>query len=131
MYIKVTTTHLALLIIVKIFKITIMTTVIMIVTTFEIIKITITTTMVIFVLMAQPPTVLTPQLVPRGTKLQTPLVPHRSELKNYFYDFPLKTMSKCLFLTGWNFGIIFNNIYLNPLSEPTIQVNHHQGEILR
>ena len=80
-----------------------MTTVIMIVTTFEIIKITITTTMIIFVLMTQPPTVLTPQLVPRGTKLQTPLVPHRWQLKNYFYDFPLKTNK-----------IIFNNIYLNP-----------------
>ena len=83
LYIKVTTTHLALMIIVKIFKIMIMTTVIMIVTTFEIIKITITTTMIIFVLMTQPPTVLTPQLVPRGTKLQTPLVPHRWQLKNY------------------------------------------------
>ena len=83
MYIKVKTTHLALMVIVKIFKIMIMTTVIMIVTTFEIIKITITTTMIIFVLITQPPTVLTPQLVPRGTKLQTPLVPHRWELKNY------------------------------------------------
>ena len=29
------------------------------------------------ILMFQPATVLTPQLLPRGTKLQTPLVPHR------------------------------------------------------
>ena len=49
-------------------------------------------------LITQPPTVLTPQLVPRGTKLQTPLVPHRWE----------QCQNACPSQVHWNFGIIFN-----------------------